>query len=325
VDTGSVAWADFDNDGRLDILLTGYSSSGAVSQVWRNLGNGNFSNINAGLPGVFYSSVAWGDFDNDGRPDILLTGTTNGFVTGNLSQVWRNLGNGAFSNLNVKLPGVSQGAVALGDFDNDGRLDILLTGYSSNGPISQIWRNLGNGAFTNINAGLPGVYQSSVAWGDFDNDGHLDILLTGIDINTNVISQVWRNLGNGTFSDLNAGLPGVSQGSVAWVDYDNDGRLDLLLTGLDTNSNPILALYRNNTIPKTPAAPRLTGLTRLTNGFTRLSFNGAAGFSYRVLASTNMTNWSVLGTAAPATPASFQFADGNATNYHARFYRVSTP
>jgi hypothetical protein len=325
VDTGSVAWADFDNDGRLDILLTGYSSSGAISQVWRNLGNGNFSNINAGLPGVFYSSVAWGDFDNDGRPDILLTGTTNGFVTGNLSQVWRNLGNGAFSNLNAKLPGVSQGAVALGDYDNDGRLDILLTGYSSNGPISQIWRNLGNGAFTNINAGLPGVYQSSVAWGDFDNDGHLDILLTGIDINTNVISQVWRNLGNGTFSNLNAGLPGVSQGSVAWVDYDNDGRLDLLLTGLDANSNPILALYRNNVPQKTPAAPRLTGLSRLTNGFARLSFNGASGFSYRVLASTNMTSWSVLGTAAPATPVSFQFADGNATNYPARFYRVSTP
>src|SRR5579872_2005575 len=115
----------------------------------------SFTRLNTTLPGVALGSVAWGDFDNDGKPDILLTGSdTNGNP---ISQIWRNLGNGMFTNSNAGLTGVDNGSVALGDFDNDGRLDILLTGfagYDTNGQpivVSQVWRNLGNNAFTNIN------------------------------------------------------------------------------------------------------------------------------------------------------------------------------
>ncbi len=91
VDGGSVAWGDFDNDGRLDFLFTGYVGYGGggspyVSQLWRNTGSG-FSNVTAsvapGLPGGVGSSVAWGDYDNDGRLDFLLTGYGAG-------QLWRN-------------------------------------------------------------------------------------------------------------------------------------------------------------------------------------------------------------------------------------------
>ena len=224
VDTGAVALGDFYNDGNQDILLTGYSSTGAVSQVWRNPGNSAFTNINARLPGVLYSAVALGDFDNDGNLDILLTGTTNGFGTGAITELWHNLGNGTFTNVPTGLPGVSQGAVAWGDFDQDGRLDILLTGYTQTGAVCQVWRNLGNGNFTNMNVGLPGVYQSSVALADYDNDGKLDILLAGLDNQTNLICQVWRNTGNWVFTNINAGLPGIRSGSVAWADFDNDGR-----------------------------------------------------------------------------------------------------
>ena len=71
---GSVAWGDFDNDGDLDILLTGESASGDISKIYRNNGNSTFTDINAGLPSIYYGSVAWGDFDNDGYLDILLTG-----------------------------------------------------------------------------------------------------------------------------------------------------------------------------------------------------------------------------------------------------------
>ena len=224
VDTGAVALGDFYNDGKLDVLLTGYSSTGAVAQVWRNLGNGTFTNVNAGLPGVLYSSVALGDYDNDGSLDILLTGTTNGFGTGAITELWHNLGNGTFTNVPTNLPGVSQGAVAWGDFNQDGRLDILLTGYTQTGAICQVWRNLGNGTFTNMNIGLPGVYQSSVAVADYDNDGKLDILLAGVNSQSNLICQVWRNTGNWVFTNINAGLPGIRSGSVAWADFDNDGR-----------------------------------------------------------------------------------------------------
>jgi FG-GAP-like repeat len=246
---GSVAWGDYDNDGKLDILLTGQGNQnyGApISQIWRNVEGGSFININAGLPGVAYGSVAWGDYDNDGNLDILLTGKTNQNLNSVVSQIWHNRGDGTFANINAGLPGVAYGSVAWGDYDNDGKLDIVLTGLQANGiAVCQIWRNLGNGSFTNINAGLPGVYLSSAAWGDFDGDGKLDLLVTGM-LNTGVpISKLWWNAGEGSFLEIDAGLPGVEQGAVAWGDFDNDGRPDILLTGVDEFGYAIAGVYWN--------------------------------------------------------------------------------
>jgi len=104
---------------------------------------------------------------------------------------------------------------------------------------------LGRAEFTPVNAGLTGVYVSSVAWGDYDNDGDLDILLTGADSGWNPISQVYRNDG-GAFTDISAGLTGVRYSSVAWGDYDNDGDLDILLTGWDSGGSRISKVCRNN-------------------------------------------------------------------------------
>ncbi|EEF63146.1 FG-GAP repeat domain-containing protein [Pedosphaera parvula] len=246
---GSIAWGDFDNDGKLDILLTGkadQNSDAPISQVWKNVEEGLFANINAGLPGVAYGSVAWGDFDNDGKLDILLTGKTNQNLNSAITQIWRNVGDGTFTNINAGLPGVAYGSVAWGDYDNDGKLDILLTGLDTSGnAICQIWRNLGNGTFTNINAGMPGVYLSSVAWGDFDNDGNLDILVTGLLDSGFPVSRIWQNLGGGIFLQIDAGFAGVDQGAVAWGDFDNDGRLDVLLTGIDETGNAVSGIWWN--------------------------------------------------------------------------------
>ena len=263
VGSGAVAWGDYDNDGYPDILLTGYDGTKGISQIWRNQGDGTFSNLNAGLPGVYHSAVAWGDYDHDGRLDILLAGSSD---SGSVSQVWRNLGGGHFTNINAGMPGTLAGSVAWGDFDNDRNLDLLLTGLLNDGvtPIAQVWRNLGNGQFTNLNAGLPGVYYSSAAWGDYDNDGNLDILLTGYD-GTNSLSQIWRNLGNGTFTNSNIDLPGLDKSSVAWGDYNSDGKLDLLLAG-ESGTVPSVQIWQNNFPPANtpPAAP--TGLAAAVNG-----------------------------------------------------------
>ena len=325
VDTGAVALGDFDNDGELDILLTGYSATGAVAQIWRNRGNGTFTNINASLPGVLYSSVALGDYDSDGQLDILLTGTPDGFGNSAITQIWRNLGNGTFSHIIVSLPGVSRSAVAWGDLDRDGQLDILLSGYTSTGAVCQVWRNIGNGAFTKMNVGLPGVYESAVALGDYDNDGKLDIVLAGRDNLSQPICQVWRNTGNWGFTNLNPGFAGVRSGSVAWADFDNDGRLDLLLAGLDASGNPLLQVYHNNTALTNTSAPRISGLKTLGNGGHLLSCDSQIGFGYRVWASTNLMEWTALGTPNAGSPATLQFNDRAGSNLRSRFYRLSQP
>ncbi len=242
VDLSAVAWGDLDNDGDLDIILTGNTSSSSVTRItkiYRNNGNSTFTSITTGLISIYCGSVACGDYDNDGDLDILLSG---GASTGYISRIYRNDGNFIFTDINAGLPGVS-GSVAWGDYDNDGDLDILLTGSSNLGNISRIYRNDGNSTFTDIIAGLPGVYASSVAWGDYDNDGDIDILLTGSTGNE-FISKIYHNNGNSTFSAINAGLTGIISGSAAWGDYDNDGDLDVLLSGY--SSSRISRIYRND-------------------------------------------------------------------------------
>ncbi|KPA16315.1 hypothetical protein MHK_003478, partial [Candidatus Magnetomorum sp. HK-1] len=96
------------------------------------------------LSGVYYSSSVFGDYDNDGDLDILLTGSTGSIK---LSKVYRNTG-GSFSEYTgINLTGVYFSSAAFGDYDNDGDLDILLTGYSGSSFISKVYRNTG-GSFS---------------------------------------------------------------------------------------------------------------------------------------------------------------------------------
>ncbi len=229
----SVAWGDYDNDGDLDILFTGYGGSLAQSRVYRNDG-GSFTDIGASLYGVSRGAVAWGDYDNDGDLDILLTGERSSIVTKLYRNEYRSYGDGAFTfwDVSTSLTGVKWSSVAWGDYDNDGDLDILLTGDDGTAYISKVYRNDGSN-FTDISAGLQGVWgytDGAVAWGDYDSDGDLDILMMGEDNAGTHVSKVYRN-DSGSFTDINAGLMGVAEGSVAWGDCDNDGDLDILLTG----------------------------------------------------------------------------------------------
>lgn len=261
IGAGGVAVGDFNRDGKLDVVLTGLtnlSPASAVFQVWQNLGNGSFTRM-ADLPGVSGGAVAVADFDGDGWPDIVVSGEDTNTVP--VTQVWRNLGHGSFTKM-ADLSGVSLSSVAVGDYDNDGYPDIFLSGNAGSGDIDQLWHNQGGTGFAQVSSGITPDIGFSAAWGDYDNDGNLDLLTAGIDGGGNLLTLIWRNVGNNQFTNINAGVTGLFLGSVAWADFDNDGRLGFMVAGWDTGKTGHLQLWRNlapvtNTPPVAPAPNRV--------------------------------------------------------------------
>jgi len=230
---GSVAWGDYDNDGDLDILVSGATASDRVARLYRNDGAGTFVDVGASLTGVSGGALAWGDYDNDGDLDILLSGFYGPLVASppSTTKLYRNDG-GVFTEVAATgLPSVAYSSAAWGDYDNDGRPDILLTGLAGAGAyVSGVYRNNGNGTFTDVGAGLTPVVEGSVAWGDYNNDGYLDILLTG-NPGASSSAKVYRNNGNGSFTDIPVALQGVDRSFATWADYDSDGDLDIMYVG----------------------------------------------------------------------------------------------
>jgi len=189
----------------------------------------------------------------------------------------RGRGDGTFTEVGALGTGFSSGAVAWGDFDNDGWPDVIFTGVS--GPLARtvLYRNgaAENGArqFTPVdNSRLPDLKESTVAWGDFNNDGLPDLVLGGATRLFNPSRQAGiylNNGGTGRFDILPAGVPAVERARVACADFNLDGRLDVLIAGY-TGTNRLTRLLLN-TVAVTntpPTAPTDLTATLTTHGVT---------------------------------------------------------
>lgn len=236
----ALAVADYDLDGNLDIAMTGQDFDGNATRLYRNLGAGSFELIDAG----FYAAgadgdLAWGDCDNDGYPDLVISGGWN-------TKLYHNNGDGTFMEVNSGLTIMNSPSLDFGDCDNDGDPDLLMVGDAGSVAETYIYIN-DNGTFTRLEAQIEGAVGGSASWGDYDNDGSLDMLITGKDLSLVPVSYVYRNNGDKTFSFANAGLIGTALGPADWIDYDNDGDLDIMLAGENAGcGNASTRLYTNN-------------------------------------------------------------------------------
>ncbi|MBA3353699.1 MAG: CRTAC1 family protein [Blastocatellia bacterium] len=251
------AWVDFDNDGDLDLSITKGANPGLgikQDELYLNLGGGQFTNIapEAGVINTFGRgrSVASGDYDNDGQLDLLLGNLRTDLV------LYRNQGDGTFTDVTLQagLGHLQYTDAVFADYNNDGFPDIFCTATIAQNPAEDmLFKNNGDGTFTNVSeqAGiLPLINGRTLAWGDYDNDGDLDLYIArGTDVGFK--QTLYQNNGNGVFTEVTdqAGLGAISNNrAAAWGDFDNDGYLDLYV--VNSGSDPVGKgpnyLYRNN-------------------------------------------------------------------------------
>lgn len=304
--TGSgCAFLDYDQDGRPDVLLldAGHlpgEPGTPHSALFHNLGGGRFAEVTSASgfhPTGYCQGVAVGDYDNDGYPDLYVTGYGGNRLFHN------ERGTGRFTDVTARAGvGDTEGgpryalSAAWGDYDGDGKLDLFVCHYARWTPATnrpcydsrhvlgycqpvayagdtpRLYRNLGNGSFADVThaTGLDKVSGRAmgVAWLDYDGDGHEDLFVT-CDMQPNLLL---RNTGAGGFREV-AERAGVAYGDmgtplsgmgIAVGDYDNDGREDLHVTNFSNQPN---SLYRNEGRQLFENRTAASGLAEASNPF----------------------------------------------------------
>ena len=268
---------DFDGDNFLDIATSTIDPEGPI-HFYHNRGDGSFedrsenSRLNDQLGGL---NIVPGDYDNDGDLDIFVLRGAWLYEDGRIrNSLLRNDGKGVFTDVTrragVAEPASPTQAAVWGDFDNDGDLDLFVGNESRSDKSmvppsqriggdypSQLFSNNGDGTFTDI-AEQAGVtndrYAKGVTAGDYNNDGHLDLYISNYGQN-----RLYHNNGDGTFTDVAEDLevqePSYVSFATWFLDYNNDGWLDLFVTAYDTTIADLGAYYLDESYDATP--PRL--------------------------------------------------------------------
>jgi hypothetical protein len=274
--TQTASWADYDNDGDLD-LYVGHEEDGrdvasAPCQLWRNEGNGTFTEV-AATAGVethaFVKGVVWGDYDGDRFPDLYVS------VNGGPNRLYHNNRNGTFTDVareaGVALP-LDSFPTWFWDYDNDGALDLYVASYRGvtdavaavalsyfgGAPaleLGRLYRGDGHGGFRDVAPEL-GLIRLQLAmgsnFGDLDNDGWLDFYLgTGYpDYEALMPNAMYRNDAGRRFLDVtwNGGFGHLQKGhAVAFADFDQDGDQDVFeqMGGTYAGDRASNVYYRN--------------------------------------------------------------------------------
>ncbi|MBL4669466.1 MAG: VCBS repeat-containing protein [Flavobacteriales bacterium] len=253
-------WGDYNNDGHLDLFVA--NNTGAMNALYKNTGGGSFTKITTGDIANYSGychGASWVDYNNDGYLDLFVTD----YMPTKFNLLYKNNGDETFTMVtNSAL--VQEAKHAIGatwaDYDNDGDMDVFIP--ATNGESNSLYRNDGADVFTRMTTiGITADNANSVgcSWGDYDNDNDLDLFVTNT---SNQDNFFYQNNGDGTFTQVTSGIlvnDGGHSSSSNWVDFDNDGDMDLYICNDQSDKN---TMYINNgdgtfSKPETPLSGNL--------------------------------------------------------------------
>ncbi len=246
---GSIAFVDVDGDNDADIMITGDRGilDNYTSKLFFNDGTGNFNQAGIPIDPLSNASVAFVDVNGDTYQDLFITGSV---INNSTSKLFINDQKHNFvEKLDAPFENIGSGAVAHADVDGDNDQDILISGSSSNGFITKLYNNDGQGNFTeSTNNTFQGFFNASIVFVDVDGDNDSDIVIAGEgNFLFEADSKLYTNDGQGNFTEKpNTSFGRLRYGAIACSDIDGDGDQDLLVTGKDNSNLSESYLYIND-------------------------------------------------------------------------------
>ncbi|MFN8368102.1 MAG: FG-GAP-like repeat-containing protein [Candidatus Kapaibacterium sp.] len=284
----TAAWADYNNDGYVDLLITN-SAGDKRNLLFKNNGNGTFQRITEGdITNDSYTSrgITWVDYDNDGDMDVFVVNEENTPNT-----LYRNDGNSSFTRIfNSPLTEQSYSSMSSSwaDTDNDGDFDVVVSNSGFYTPqANQYYLNNGNGEFTEVTDSpihTDGGCSYSSSFADYDNDGDVDLVITNGFCNGTIENFLYNNDGSGKFTRDTQSIPDLRTAcsyGCAWGDLNNDGFPDLVIASCQnkaTSPLPSNQMYINHGNTNTWLKLNIIGMQ---------SNKSAIGASIKVLATIN--------------------------------------
>lgn len=241
----SIDKSDFNNDGFIDFIMTGYNGSENVTNLYLNNGLGDFILQTTNIVGASNGRIRVADLNNDNLTDVIITGLIDGDYDAKL--YFQNSQGGFDEDTSANLMKNYFGDITFIDINNDSYLDLIITGFDTNfEPNTKLYLN-DLGTFTEVsNHGIKKYYFTNSAVADIDKDGDMDFVISGIDSSYTEETALYLNDGLGVFTKETLSFEQVYFGDLSFVDFNNDTFLDVFITGQDANANYTSNLYIND-------------------------------------------------------------------------------
>jgi gliding motility-associated-like protein len=240
---GQAVWVDLNDDGWLDLIITGLDQNGEPNTlIYESSAGLEFLYPPIQLKGLFNSRVEVADINNDNRLDLIISGSSN---EEDLILVYINDQINGLTLLDHEIESLKSPAFKLVDLSNNGKLNIIITGNLQSNSVSKLLvYETRNQLFEEVSVkGLPSLTEAFIVPFDYDKDGKIDLFLSGRDVDDEIVTDIYLNEGNYNFYPLKAGFRKVFQASVDIGDFNEDGFIDILICGIDEEMGETCNLY----------------------------------------------------------------------------------